>query len=33
MGFGTNKTPIQVIKEGAFRGTSFRYIYSSANGK
>ena len=33
MEFGTNKTPIDVIKEGAFKGTSLRYIYSSVNGK
>ena len=28
-----NKTPIEVIKEGAFGGTYFRYIYSGVNGK
>ena len=33
MDFGANKTPIEVIKEGAFRGTYFRDIYSSVNGK
>ena len=33
MDFGANKTPIEVIKEGAFGGTNFRDIYSSANGK
>ena len=27
MDFGTNKTPIEVIKEGAFGGTYFRDIY------
>ena len=33
MDFGANKTPVQVIKEGAFGGTYFRDIYSSVNGK
>ena len=33
MDFGANKTPIEVIKEGAFGGTYFRDIYSSVNGK
>ena len=33
MDFGINKTPIEAIKEGAFGGTYFRYIYSSVNGK
>ena len=33
MNFGTNKTFIEVIKEGAFVGTYFRDIYSSINGK
>ena len=33
MDFGTNKTPVEVIKEGAFRGTYFRDIYSGVNGK
>ena len=28
MNFGTNKTPVKVIKEGAFGGTYFRDIYS-----
>ena len=28
MNFGTNKTSIEVIKEGAFGGTYFRVIYS-----
>ena len=32
MGFGANKTPVEIIKEGAFRGTYFRDIYSSVNG-
>ena len=29
----SNKTPITVIKEGAFGGTYFGDIYSSVNGK
>ena len=33
MEFGANKTPVEVIKEGAFRGTYFRDIYSGINGK
>ena len=33
MDFGPNKTPVEVIKEGAFGGTYFREIYSSHNGK
>ena len=33
MDFGVNKTPIKVIKEGAFGGTYFRGIYSGVNGK
>ena len=33
MDFGANKTPIELIKEGAFGGTYFRDIYSSVNGK
>ena len=33
MNFGTNKTPVEVIKEGAFGGTCFRDIYSNINGK
>ena len=32
MDFGANKTPIEVIKEGAFGGTYFRDIYSGVNG-
>ena len=28
MDFGANKTPIEVIKEGAFGGAYFRDIYS-----
>ena len=31
--FGTNKIPVEVIKEGAFRGTYYREIYSGINGK
>ena len=30
---GTNKTPAEVIKEGAFGGIYFRDIYSGVNGK
>ena len=33
MDFGTNKTPVEVIKEGAFGGTYFRDIYSGVNDK
>ena len=33
MNFGPNKTPIEIIKEGAFGGTYFRHIYSSVNKK
>ena len=33
MNFGTNKTPVEVCKEGVFRGTYFRDIYSGINGK
>ena len=33
MDFGANKTPVEIIKEGAFGGTYFRNIYSSANNK
>ena len=33
MDFGANKTPVKVIKKGAFWGTYFRDIYSSVNGK
>ena len=29
MNFGTNKTPAEIINEGAFGGTYFRDIYSS----
>ena len=31
MDFGTNKTPVEVIKEGAFGETYFRDIYSGIN--
>ena len=31
MDFDTNKTPVEMIKEGAFGGTYFRDIYSCAN--
>ena len=33
MDFSPNKTPIEVIKEGAFGGTFFRDIYSGINEK
>ena len=33
MGFGANKTPIEVIREGAFGGTYFKDICSDVNGK
>ena len=33
MDFGANKTPVEVIREGAFRGTYFRDIYSGINDK
>ena len=33
MDFGANKTPLEVIKEGAFGGTYFRDIYSGVNNK
>ena len=33
MDFGANKTPIEVIKEGAFGGIYFRDIYSGVNSK
>ena len=33
MNFAPNKTPIEIIKEGAFGGTYFRDIYSSVNSK
>ena len=33
MDFGANKTPIEIIREGAFGGAYFRDIYSGVNGK
>ena len=33
MDFGATKTPVEVIKEGAFGGIYFRDIYSNVNGK
>ena len=33
MDFGANKTPVEIIKEGAFGGTYFRDIYSGVNDK
>ena len=33
MEFSPSKTPIVIIKEGAFGGTYFRDIYSDINGK
>ena len=33
MNFSPNKTPIEIIKEGVFRGTYFRDIYSGNNEK
>ena len=33
MDFSPNKTPIEVIREGAFGGTYFRDIYSGINEK
>ena len=33
MNFGTNKRPVEVVKEGAFWGTYFRDIHSGINGK
>ena len=33
MDFGVNKTPAEVIREGAFGGTYFRDIYSGINEK
>ena len=31
MEFGANKTPVEVIREGAFEGTYFTDIYSNIN--
>ena len=33
MDFGTNKTPVEIIKEEASGGTYFRDIFSGVNGK
>ena len=33
MNFSPNKTPIEIIKEGAFGGTYFRDVYSNINKK
>ena len=33
MDSGANKTPAEVIKEGAFEGTCFRDAYFGVNGK
>ena len=33
MDFSPNKTPVEIIKEGAFGGTYFRDIYSNINEK
>ena len=33
MNFGTNKTPAEIIKAGAFGETSFRDMFSGVNGK
>ena len=33
MDFGINKTPVEVIREGAFRSTYFRDIHSGINRK
>ena len=33
MNFFPNKSPIGVIKEGAFGGTFFRDVYSNVNNK
>ena len=33
MDFNPNKTPIQIIKEGAFGGTYFRDVYSNIDKK
>ena len=33
MDFSPNKTPIGIVKEGAFGGTYFRNIYSNINKK
>ena len=33
MNFGTNRTPVEIIKEETFGGTYFRDIYSGINDK
>ena len=33
MDFKLNKTPVEIIKEGAFGGTYFTDIYSGVNNK
>ena len=33
MDFGANKTPVEILKEGAFGGTCFKDIYSGVNSK
>ena len=33
MDFGKNKSSVEIIKEGVFGGTYFRYTYSGVNGK
>ena len=33
MNFTPNKTPVEIISEGAFGGTCFKDIYSGVNGK
>ena len=33
MDFGANKTPIEVIKKGAFGATYFRDLFPDVNGK
>ena len=33
MDFGATKTPVEVIKKGAFGGTYFRHIYSGVTEK
>ena len=33
MDFGTTKTPVEIIKEGAYGGTYFSDIYCGFNGK
>ena len=33
MDFNPNKTPLEIIKKGAFGGTCFRDVYSNVNKK